>query len=144
MVSFEFRPYPDATQQCALCKRFDCSKGDEPWLHLLTIETDGGYTPAIGHNCLRAIVANSAFGKPQVIEKVITRDPTDEEIGAYVRRLFDDQATQSPWKSETKLKAVVKSDGSGSSDDERNPEPRARRNPGPRTHSASKRAEGTD
>lgn len=140
-MSFEFRPYPDATGQCALCKRFDCSKGDEPWLHLLTIETDGGYTPAIGHNCLRAIFANSAFGKPQVVEKVEVRPPTDEELGAWVRKFFEE------WKSldfnNASIKAV-KSDGSGSSVGEHHPEHHPRRNTRPRARTAQAGAQGTD
>jgi hypothetical protein len=139
MVSFEFRPYPDATQQCALCKRFDCSKGDEPWLHLLTIETDGGYTPAIGHNCLRAIVANSAFGKPQVVEKVEVRPPTDEEIVAVLRRHF-----RLPEVLEIIDAALEDSNGNRNPDDERDTEPHPRRNSRPRTRTAQTRAEGTD
>jgi hypothetical protein len=64
-MSYEYRDFPDATKECCLCHRYDCSGPDEKWLHLLTVETDGGYSPAIGYRCLSEIFANGEFAKPE-------------------------------------------------------------------------------
>lgn len=88
-MSYAYYDHPDITHQCCLCKRFDCSGPDEKWLHLLTVETDGGYRPAIGHKCLSEMYANGEFAKLETVTYEVVRGPNDEEIGAYVRDLVD-------------------------------------------------------
>jgi hypothetical protein len=81
-VSFEYRNFPDITNMCALCRRDD---GGTPYLHLLSIATEGEYTPAICNRCVEHMF-NNWPNKPKPETKVEVRPPSDEEIGRAVAR----------------------------------------------------------
>lgn len=83
-MSFVFLDTPDITGQCAMCKHHDCSKQGEKWVHFTTIETDGGYSPAIGMRCLRMLFDNVGIDVREVTHEVV-RPPTSDEILTYIK-----------------------------------------------------------
>jgi hypothetical protein len=87
-MSFEYRNFPDITNMCALCRRDD---GGAPYLHLLSIATEGEYTPAICNRCVEHMF-NNWPNKPKPETKVEVRQPTFEEVGRWVMdRLISDE-----------------------------------------------------
>jgi hypothetical protein len=84
-MSFEYRNFPDITGLCALCRRYD---GGAPFLHLLSIATEGEYTPAICNRCVEHMF-NNWPNKPEPVTKLEMRAPTDEEIGRFINEWYE-------------------------------------------------------
>jgi hypothetical protein len=132
-VSFEYRNFPDITNMCALCRRDD---GGTPYLHLLSIATEGEYTPAICNRCVEHMF-NNWPNKPKPEVKVVERGPSDEQvaaIGRFVVDLFERFASE---------RAEVKRDDNAADNAKRAATPHAD-TVEQQQRKARKRAQGTD